>query len=70
MRTREEILEEAKLGTVDKVVEIVSGISDLEVKIDTRDILHEIQIEIQKLRKLIELPSSKTIDFSREDIED
>ena len=55
MRTREEILEEAKKRrAVDKVVEIVSDISDLEVKIDTRDILHEIQIEIRMLRKLFE----------------
>jgi len=53
MRTKEEILEESKLETVDKVVEIISSKIDLEVKIDTRDILHEIQIEIQMLRKLI-----------------
>jgi len=63
MRTKEEILKEAKeSGAVDKVVRIVSDISDLEVKIDTRDILHEIQIEIHLLRKLFE-NISKTGDF-------
>ena len=55
MRTREKILEEAnKPGAVDKVVGIVSDTLDLEVKIDTRDILHELQVEIHMLRKLFE----------------
>lgn len=55
MRTKEKILEEhEKYGTVDKVIEIVSDKLDLEVKIDTRDALHEIQVEIHLLRKLID----------------